>query len=323
MLDASHLKLKLVRLKPTEQWVNQTDGISLIFAQAGIGSFAAGGVNHRLDAGDVLALNGVGSGKISADAKSDFLFRGFSLGVDQFFPLFESREISFLNSVVDRFKAGKFYPRNSALAQNCQKLIGAVEAQFNLEHRSQLLRIAAAVLTVEFQSVQGQLGNLGRTGDHTLRAFEKLSSAELLNLSVDELAKKFNCSRRHLNRLFHDHFGVSVSALRMEMRLLKAVSLLRDPDLKVINVAEQCGFNHLGLFNTCFKRRFGTSPGKWQKAQMKLGSPPSGKTAGAHSCPLQSKGICPWTGWSEKTPGGAGAKAGPNAATPGMRASIC
>jgi AraC-like DNA-binding protein len=52
----------------------------------------------------------------------------------------------------------------------------------------------------------------------------------------------------------------------MEMRLLKAISLLRDRDAKVINVAEQCGFNHLGLFNTCFRRRFGTSPGQWRKA---------------------------------------------------------
>jgi hypothetical protein len=29
-------------------------------------------------------------------------------------------------------------------------------------------------------------------------------------------------------------------------------------------VAEKCGFNHLGLFNTCFKKRFGTSPGQWR-----------------------------------------------------------
>jgi hypothetical protein len=69
-----------------------------------------------------------------------------------------------------------------------------------------------------------------------------------------------------LNRLFHEFFGFSVAALRMEMRLLKAVSLLRDPNIKVINVAEQCGFNHLGLFNTCFKRRFGQTPGQWRKA---------------------------------------------------------
>jgi len=70
---------------------------------------------------------------------------------------------------------------------------------------------------------------------------------------------------RHLNRLFHQYFGFSVGALRMEMRLLKAVSLLRDVNAKVINVAAQCGFNHLGLFNTCFKRRFGVTPGCWRK----------------------------------------------------------
>jgi AraC-like DNA-binding protein len=50
----------------------------------------------------------------------------------------------------------------------------------------------------------------------------------------------------------------------MEIRVLKAASLLRNPDEKVINVAEQCGFNHLGLFNTCFKLRFGVSPGQWR-----------------------------------------------------------
>ncbi len=50
------------------------------------------------------------------------------------------------------------------------------------------------------------------------------------------------------------------------MRLLKAVSLLVDPDAKIIHVAEKCGFNHLGLFNTCFKKRFGSSPGQWRKS---------------------------------------------------------
>ena len=57
-----------------------------------------------------------------------------------------------------------------------------------------------------------------------------------------------------------------MAALRMEMRLLKAVSLLVDPDAKIIYVAEKCGFNHLGPFNTCFKKRFGATPSQWRKA---------------------------------------------------------
>jgi AraC-like DNA-binding protein len=133
------------------------------------------------------------------------------------------------------------------------------------DHRSQMLRIAAAVLSVEFLNARGHQSGFVRAEDHAIQVFESLSADELLMLSVGELAIRFSCSRRHLNRLFHQHFGVSVGRLKMEMRLLKAISLLRDPDAKIINVAGQCGFNHLGLFNTCFKRRFNSSPGQWRK----------------------------------------------------------
>jgi AraC-like DNA-binding protein len=133
-----------------------------------------------------------------------------------------------------------------------------------------------------------------------IQVFEKLSTADLLGSSVGELAAKFSCSRRHLNRLFHQHFGVSVAALRMEMRLVKAVSLLRDHNAKVIRVAEECGFNHLGLFNTCFKRRFGTSPGQWRKinaqAKTERTDSPGSLIDSSAVCPLRVTGICPWSG---------------------------
>ena len=127
------------------------------------------------------------------------------------------------------------------------------------------------------------------------QVMEELSATELLTLSVGEMADKFSCSRRHLNRLFHQHFGCSVASLRMEMRLLKALSLLRNPDLKIINVAEQCGFNHLGLFNACFKKRFGNTPGQWRKEPSNGEKPVSGSGVGNPSCPMHSHGLCPWT----------------------------
>jgi Helix-turn-helix domain len=67
--------------------------------------------------------------------------------------------------------------------------------------------------------------------------------------------------------------------------------LLRNPETKIIHVAEECGFNHLGLFNTCFKRRFGVSPGEWRKqARLQEDTPPSGTKP---LCSLESKGLCP------------------------------
>ena len=59
------------------------------------------------------------------------------------------------------------------------------------------------------------------------------------------------------------------------MRLMKALSLLRDPELRVFNVAKECGFNRLNHFTTCFKKRFGKTPGEWRKE----GAQPEGNRA--------------------------------------------
>jgi hypothetical protein len=77
----------------------------------------------------------------------------------------------------------------------------------------------------------------------------------------------------------------------MEMRLMKAVSLLVDPDVKIIHVAEKCGFNHLGLFNTCFRRRFGSSPGEWRKTVTQASNRSTKASADGHPC--QSEASCP------------------------------
>ena len=115
-------------------------------------------------------------------------------------------------------------------------------------------------------------------------------------LPVTELAGRFSCCRRHLNRLFHQWFGCSVSDFRMEMRLLRAVSLLCNPELGVLEVALQCGFNHRGLFNGCFKRRFGSTLSQGRIAALKVESRRSNPMNGDPDCPLRTDGLCPWSG---------------------------
>jgi AraC-like DNA-binding protein len=289
------LNLRLVRLKAGEEWLNKGDGLVFIFPKGGLGRYVSGSLTQRLAVGDVLVLNASIGGKLCTPEKGEMLFWCFSLCLEQLFPLFYSNEISLVQTISDIFKSNKLYPASSSVALECHRLLQEVPPQFNLDHRSQLLRVAAVILTVEFKTAQPRRAGFVRVEEHMLQVFEKLSSNELLNSSVGELAAKFGCSRRHLNRLFHQHFGVSVAALRMEMRLLKAVSLLRDPDAKVINVAEACGFNHLGLFNTCFKRRFGASPGQWRKRAAESENEPSGSGPGGEACPLRISGLCPWS----------------------------
>ena len=293
MFDQDYFALRLVRLKSSEEWSPRIEGLCFVFPKGGMGQCVNGTATQRLAPGDILVWEGGPGGRVTAPKGAEMVFWSFFVRLEHLLPLFAGDEISLLQEVTDNFKGLKLFPASTALATKCHRLIEEVPSQADLEQRSHLLRIAAAVLNEEFRTTQHQRVGLGQVEERVIRVFEQLSADQLLDLSVGELAAKFGCSRRHLNRLFHQYFGFSVGALRMEMRLLKAVSLLRDANAKVINVAAQCGFNHLGLFNTCFKKRFGVSPGRWRKHTAQGIIPPATTPGDDTACPLQIKGLCP------------------------------
>jgi AraC-like DNA-binding protein len=260
-----HLALRLVRLMTPEEWSSKREGLGFLFFKGGVGEYVTSPGEVQVKAGDVLIFGEGSQGKLRGSRSEEVVFWFFSLRLEHLYPLFAGREISHLQKVVASLAHSKLLPAASPLAAQSHRLIEEVPPQFDLDHRAQLLRVAAAILAEEFKMAhQKRLGS-DRADERVAQIFETLSADELVNLSVSELAEKFGCGRRHLNRLFHQNFGLSVASLKMEMRLVRAAACLRNEQAKVISVAEQCGFHHLGLFNTCFKRRFGTSPGQWRK----------------------------------------------------------
>jgi AraC-like DNA-binding protein len=297
MLQQDYLNLRLIRLKSPQEWAIKGPGFSLLFPKGGVGTYDSGVNARQFMPGDVLVVNAARGGKVCVANRGEVVFWCFNLCFEHLYPLFASNEICLFRSVIDGFIEAKLYPASDALARECYRLLADVAPQFSLDHRSQLLRVAAAILAAEFTNMRRQRGGFVRIEDHMINVFESLTSADILKMPVGDLASKFSCSRRHLSRLFHQHFGLSVAALKMEMRLLKAMSLLKDPDTKVINVASECGFNHLGLFNTCFKRRFGASPGQWRKTQGQVTrkSVEPALLDGDPNCALRTNGLCPWS----------------------------
>jgi AraC-like DNA-binding protein len=247
--------------------------------------------------GDVLVLNTEGRSSLEITGDGELLFASFSVLAEHMFPLFSPGEITQLPQLLASFVCGKTHVAGSPLAVKCHRLVGSVPPQLNLDHRAHLMRVVAAILGEEFTLIQPGQSGFVSAEEHLMQVFEKLSANDLLTLSTEELAVKFGCSRRHLSRLFHQYFGFSMAELRMELRMLRAITLLRDANAKVVSVAEQCGFNHMGLFNTCFKRRFGTSPGRWRALGLQTAAPDARRQAESEqACLLESNGICPMFG---------------------------
>jgi AraC-like DNA-binding protein len=126
---------------------------------------------------------------------------------------------------------------------------------------------------------------------------EQLPAIELLNLSPSELARQLQCSERHFRRLFHQKFSVPFRRHQIELRLLRASHLLADPSIKIASIAYESGYQHLGLFNAAFKKRFGITPSEWRRRNSPANFPsppphplpPPIDTGVAHGAPLNPR----------------------------------
>ena len=294
MVSHDYLLLKEVVLKPGEEWAKAGEGLFLVFPKKGEVDFFSGQVTRRLAPGDVLVADQSGASRIRLVARNKAALRFFSICTEQLYPLFATQEIPLLQGVVNGFKCPKLYAASGSVAKECHRSLEEEKGQSELRRRTELLRVAAAILSEEFKAAQTRQPGYVCLEEHLANVLEDLTAEDILKLSVNELAEKFSLSRRHLNRLFHEHFGLSAGTLRMEMRLLRAMSLLRDPGAKVIDVAEHSGFHHLGLFNTCFKRRFGLNPSQCRKQTGKSSLGIAGLMQGDANCALRLAGLCAW-----------------------------
>jgi len=296
MSRLDYLRLTSEDVRSPERWSPATRALHFLFPTSGGGLCETRGGPKPIHPGDVVVAEAGPEGPLEVRAADgeELVFDTFAVLLEHLYPIFAPEEIALLPSASNALREVRHHPAASAVASDCSRLLRDVPDEFTLDHRGQLLRVAGAVIAAELEQVRGRRGPAGGVDERLTRVFDSLSASEIAGLPVDDLAGRFGCSRRHLNRLFHLRFGLSVGALRMEMRLMKAVSLLQDPTAKVIHVAEECGFNHLGLFNNCFKRRFGTSPGQWRKNASGAREQPRSADLPA---PLHPAGPCPFCGF--------------------------
>lgn len=276
--DHNSLFLWQLRLNSGKQCLrkgSKWSGITLLLPQAGVGRCLTGSAEYPFSQGDVLVLGPSVECRLAAAEQTEVTAAGFTVLSQHLFPLVSGVQLRLVLSYFEELDRPKVYAASSPIAAECHRRIRGVPSEPSFDQRCLLLGIAGYLLEIELAKAP-RSGSI-RTEQQVKQILGRLSVAEIAALSVEDLAERFSCSRRQLNRIFQKHLGISVSALTMEMRLLNAGSLLRDPELKIIHIAEQCGFNHLGLFNACFKRRFGMSPSQYRKNMMT----DSGKSEGS------------------------------------------
>ncbi len=87
------------------------------------------------------------------------------------------------------------------------------------------------------------------------------------DIRLEELAMKSFISKNYFSRLFKEVTGINFTDYIQNLRVDEACSLLKNTDMKVIDVAHQAGFRDMKFFYEVFKKLTGTTPGEFRKTQ--------------------------------------------------------
>jgi len=84
-------------------------------------------------------------------------------------------------------------------------------------------------------------------------------------IRVTDIAQKLGVSTSLLKLRFHQSRNCSLRDTLITTRLDEVTRLLKTSDYPVGRIAKMCGYSSPAVLNHLFKKKFGTSPGRWRK----------------------------------------------------------
>lgn len=82
---------------------------------------------------------------------------------------------------------------------------------------------------------------------------------------IDSLSHSIGISRSHLQRLYKQIFGVTIKDDVISARIKRAMQLLSNTDMRIQEIAEQCGYNNESHFMRQFKVKCGMTAIQYRK----------------------------------------------------------
>jgi AraC-like DNA-binding protein len=92
------------------------------------------------------------------------------------------------------------------------------------------------------------------------RVIERMRTDLRTNLDLKTLAAESGYSRNHFLRMFRTATDFTPHQYLLRLRVEKAQSLMKDQSLRMIDIAESCGFASQSQFSRVFKQVVGVSP---------------------------------------------------------------
>lgn len=132
------------------------------------------------------------------------------------------------------------------------------------------------ILPIEDSNTNGQLADNEASNFIVANAMRFIEQNYAHKITLSEVAEKTYVSQWHLSKLLNRNTGQSFSELLNGIRIREAKKLLKDPSLRIGEIAERVGFVDLPHFSRVFKKYVGVSANEYRNIECSVAS--KGKT---------------------------------------------
>ncbi len=87
------------------------------------------------------------------------------------------------------------------------------------------------------------------------------------NMTLKDFAQHFSFSPSYFGHLVKEKSGRTFNELLVQLRMERACELLKEPGIKIYEVADQVGYRYLPYFSRQFKDKFGMTPLEYRKRE--------------------------------------------------------
>ncbi len=262
-------------LPPGGEWSPQLPGWLVIHVTSGVGYWLHPRSNWELKPGAIVLLSERIHGCVRASQVGELRLHFFRTEPRTLTGLVSMTDQELMqNAAADEKLSLRLLPPNAQFSAKIRDL-SSEKARNTFPARVQLLQLFLEMFGGTFRQPPADAAGVFDARGRLKQMLNQTPVSELLQLSFSELVSKTRCSPRHVSRLFTELVGVSFREKQAELRLARACDLLATTDSKVVEVAQESGYQSTSLFSAMFKQRLGVSPAKWREQLKGNGRRPS------------------------------------------------
>lgn len=252
-------------LPPGDEWSPQLPGWLVIHVTSGVGYWLHTRLNWELRPGAVVLVSEMVHGSVRASQVGELRLHFFRMEPGKLAGLVSMADQALLQSASGDEKLSlRLLPPNPQFSDRVRG-VSSEKVRNTFPARVQLLQLFLDVFGGTFQPPAAESAGGIDARERLRHMLNQTPVSELLELSFSELVSRTRCSARHVSRLFTELVGVSFREKQAELRLARACDLLATTDSKLVEVAQESGYQSTSLFSVMFKQRYGISPAKWRE----------------------------------------------------------